>query len=184
MPIIQILQYPNPRLKQKGEDVTEFNQNLQKIIDDMFETHYAAKNCAALAATQLDFKEPKNITVIDFSEKKNEPLCLVNPKITSASGEQFEEEGCMSVGANNNNGKNCLYAKVKRAYEITVSAQDSHGKPLNLTATGFLAKCIQHEVDHLKGITFFRRAERYHLAKAKKDKKMQERYRKRQKTDT
>lgn len=157
MSIIKILQYPNPRLKTKGKPVTKFDQELQQIIDNMFETHYAAKNCAALAATQLDFKEPKNITVIDFSENKNEPLCLINPVITHSSGEQFEEEGCMSVGLDDNDGDRCLSTKVKRAYDISVSAQDRQGKPLNFKASGFLAKCIQHEIDHLNGLLYLDR---------------------------
>ena len=149
MTILRILQYPDPRLKSPGKPVTDFGPATQKIIDDMFETHYAQKNCAALAATQLDLIEPPHITVIDFSEKKDQPLCLVNTKIIATSGETLEEEGCMSVGPGG-----AVYEKVKRAANITVQAQDRLGNPLNFEADGFMAKCIQHELDHLKGILF------------------------------
>lgn len=147
MTILKILQHPNPRLRTKGETVTDFGNELQKIVDDMFETHYATKNCAALAATQLDFEKPKRITVIDFSEKKNEPLCLINPEILVAEGSMIEKEGCMSVDGG-------AFEKVKRAQKIKVKAQDRHGKFLEFDAEGFMAKCIQHELDHLNGKIF------------------------------
>ena len=97
MTIVRILQYPDPRLKTKGEKVLDFGVETQKMIDDMFETHYAADNCAALACTQLDFKNPKHITVIDFSKEKNQPLCLVNAEIIEKIGDETSGEGCMSV---------------------------------------------------------------------------------------
>ncbi len=147
MTILKILQYPNPRLKTVAEPVTTFDDELQKIIDDMFETHYSTENCAALAASQLDFKHPKRITVIDFSPDKDQPLCLVNPEIIERHGEHTEEEGCMSVGGNS-------FEKVTRAARIKVRALDRHGKPLEFEADGFMAKCIQHELDHLDGKLF------------------------------
>ncbi len=149
MTVLKILQFPDPRLKTIGKAVTDFGDSTQQIIDDMFETHYAQKNCAALAATQLDLIDPPHITVIDFSENKDEPLCLVNANIIAKSGETHEEEGCMSVGPGG-----AVYAKVLRAEKITVEAQDRHGNMLNFEADGFMAKCIQHELDHLKGILF------------------------------
>ena len=147
MTVIRILQYPDPRLKIKGEKVTDFGTETQKMIDDMFETHYSTENCAALACTQLDFQHPKHITVIDFSEQKNQPLCLVNAEIIEKIGEETSPEGCMSVGG-------AAYEKVTRAAKIKVSAQDRHGNPLNFEAEGFMAKCIQHELDHLNGKLF------------------------------
>ncbi len=147
MTILKILQYPNPRLKTVAQPVETFDDEIQKIIDDMFETHYSKENCAALAATQLDIKNPKHITVIDFSTNKDEPLCLVNAKIIEREGERTEEEGCMSVGG-------ATYEKVTRAGKIKVRAQDRHGKPLEFEADGFMAKCIQHELDHLDGVIF------------------------------
>lgn len=150
MAILKILQYPNPRLKTVGKPVTVFDDNLQKIIDDMFETHYGTDNCAALAATQLDIISPPHITVIDYTPKKNQPLCLVNAEIIERQGEMIEEEGCMSVGGG-------TYEKVKRSAKIRVRAQDRQGKPLEFEADGYFAKCIQHELDHLNGLIFLDR---------------------------
>lgn len=145
--MLKILQYPDPRLKTTAELVKKFDDELQKIIDEMFETHYNTENCAALAATQLDFKSPKHITVIDFSRQKNEPLCLINAAIIYCTGEHIEEEGCMFIGGG-------TYEKVTRAEKIKVRAQDRYGKPIEFEANDFMAKCIQHELDHLNGIIF------------------------------
>ncbi|MCB1828355.1 MAG: peptide deformylase, partial [Coxiellaceae bacterium] len=98
MAMVEILQYPDKRLGNKGKTVTDFGPETQKIIDDMYETLYNTENCAALAMTQLDFADPLRITVIDFSPKKDQPLCLVNPEITPLTSEPFDQdEGCMSV---------------------------------------------------------------------------------------
>ncbi|QTS83928.1 peptide deformylase [Coxiella endosymbiont of Amblyomma nuttalli] len=145
--MLKILQYPNPRLKTIAEPVKKFDDTLQKIIDEMFETHYNTENCAALAATQLDFKSPKHITVIDFSPQKNKPLCLVNAEIIYCIGKHIEAEGCMSVGGG-------IYEKVIRAAKIKVHARDRYGKSMEFEVNGFMAKCIQHELDHLNGIIF------------------------------
>ncbi len=154
MAIIRILQYPDPRLQTKAERVEVFDEALGKIINDMFETHYNTENCAALAATQLDFERPKAITVIDFSPNKDQPLCLVNPEIVWRSEELLDEaEGCMSVPGG-------IYEKVGRALKIKVKAQDRHGNPFEMDAEGFMAKCIQHEVDHLHGTIFIDRLSR------------------------
>ncbi len=146
MAIIKILQYPTPLLRRKGIRVTDFGAETQKIIDDMFETHYAATNCAALAATQLNIPNAPHITVIDFSDEKNQPLCLVNAEIIHREGEITDTEGCMSVGHGND-----IFEKVTRAEKIKVKAQDRHGNPLEFEAEGFMAKCIQHELHHLDG---------------------------------
>ncbi|MDF3054630.1 MAG: def1 [Gammaproteobacteria bacterium] len=146
MATFKILQYPDPKLRRKGHHVTEIDARISKIIDDMFETHYSTKNCAALAATQLDMPDPPHITVIDFSDQKNSPLCLVNGEIIASAGEYELEEGCMSIAG--------AYEKVKRAEKITVSAMDKHGKPFTFEADGFMAKCVQHELDHLDGKVF------------------------------
>ena len=149
MTIIRILQYPDPRLKLVAKPVEAFTDDVKQEIADMFETHYAQDNCAALAHSQMDFAEPKRITVIDFSEEKNEPLCLVNPEIVEREGETNTPEGCMSVAVTAG-----VSARVKRAEKIRVKALDRDGKPLDFEADGFLAKCIQHEIDHLDGILF------------------------------
>lgn len=151
MGIVRILDYPDPRLKTVAEAVSDFNEEITQMIDDMFETHYAQTNCAALACTQLDFDKPKRITVIDYSDDKNEPLCLINPEIVAREGEQFELEGCMSVYPSH------IHAKVKRAKWIKVKALDRHGKPIEFEAEDYFAKCIQHELDHLDGMLFLDR---------------------------
>lgn len=148
MATIPILQYPDPRLKTKGKTVTDFGPETQTIIDDMFETLYASENCAALAMTQLDYENPLRITVIDFSEKKNEPLCLVNPEYTPLTEEKIDEvEGCMSVPGG-------VYEKVGRPRKVLVKAQDRNGDAVEFEAEDFMAKCVQHETDHLSGTLF------------------------------
>lgn len=148
MAILTILEYPDPRLKRVGKRVDVIDSRIEKIIEDMFETHYAQDNCAALAATQLDIDEAPAITVIDFSEQRNDPVCLINPVLSEPEGQTNEPEGCMSV-------RNVsVYEKVKRAQKIRVSALDRYGNVLDFVADGFLAKCIQHEVDHLNGTLF------------------------------
>lgn len=148
MTILKILSYPDPRLKTVAKRVEVFDERIKTIIDDMFETHYAAENCAALAATQLDIVDPPAITVIDFSPEKNQPLCLVNAEIIEQEGEHTELEGCMSVYPD------AIHDKVTRAEKIKVRALDRHGQPLEFEADGFMAKCIQHELDHLNGKIF------------------------------
>lgn len=150
MAILRILQYPDPRLRTKAKKVDVFDDRIKKIIADMFETHYAQENCAALAATQLDIQDPPMITVIDFSENRNQPLCLVNAEIVEREGTQTQEEGCMSVAAENHS----IFEKVTRSQKIRVKALDQNGKPLDFIAENFMAKCIQHELDHLQGKIF------------------------------
>jgi peptide deformylase len=154
MAVVKILQYPDLRLKKKAKWVEEINDEIRQIVADMFETHYDAENCAALAATQLDFQDPWRITVIDFSENKNQPLCLINPEIIYREGEQVVPEGCMSVGGTVDER---VYDQVKRAMNIKVRALDLEGKPFELEASGFMAQCIQHEVDHLDGFLYLDR---------------------------
>ena len=152
MAIIRILSFPDPKLRRKGKAVKDFGEKTQKIIDDMFETHYSSENCAALAATQLDIPNAPHITVIDFSEKKDQPLCLVNGKIIERSGEATDDEGCMSVGHGGT-----AFEKVTRSAKIKVRAQDRYGETIEFEAVGFMAKCVQHELDHLDGKLFLDR---------------------------
>jgi peptide deformylase len=166
MTVLKILQYPNPRLRTKAKQVEKIDERIKKIIDDMFETHYNAHNCAALAATQLDIIDPPRITVIDFSPERNQPLCLINPVITFKTGEMIEEEGCMSVGIGSS-----IYEKVKRAENIHVKALDEEGNILEFDAEGFMAKCLQHEIDHLNGILYIDHLSR--LKKNRLEKKLQ-----------
>ncbi|MBS0290661.1 MAG: peptide deformylase [Proteobacteria bacterium] len=148
MTVLKILQYPDKRLKRIAVPVENFDQNIQKVIDDMFETHYATAHCAALASTQLDLEIPWHITVIDYSQEKNAPLCLVNGKIIHREGEQIDYEGCMSVYPDH------IHEKVKRAKTIKVQYQDRLGNPHEIEAHDLFAKCIQHELDHLNGTLY------------------------------
>lgn len=148
---VRILSYPDPKLKRVGKTVTVVDDEIKTIIAAMFETHYGTENCAALAATQLDFDNPPAITVIDFSEQKNEPLCLINPEIIHSEGEQLEYEGCMSVYPDH------IHERVKRATHVTVKALNEKGETIEFKAEGYMAKCLQHEIDHLNGLTYLDR---------------------------
>lgn len=143
MTILNILTLPDKRLKTKAKTVQTFDKKLKTFVADMLETMYEAPGIG-LAATQVDVHE--RIVVIDVSEEKDQPLCLVNPKITHKEGHQVHEEGCLSVPN--------IYAKVKRANNITVEAQNENGELISFEADDMLAVCIQHELDHLEGIVF------------------------------
>lgn len=143
MSTLEILTLPDPRLKKVAAEVTVFDDQLSQLASDMLETMYAAPGIG-LAATQVDHHI--RLVVIDVSEDNSQPLVMVNPVITAKDGIQTHEEGCLSVPG--------IYAKVKRADQVTVRYQDLSGQVQELTAEGLLAVCIQHELDHLKGIVF------------------------------
>lgn len=150
MSTYKIIQFPDERLTHIAQPVADVNDEIKTIAKNMFNTLYSAKNCAALAASQLDIpwsdNIPRRITVIDFSPEKNKPLCLINPEILQQEGETLLKEGCMSVAV--------VTAAVKRYKKIKVKALDINGEVLEFDADGFMAKCIQHEVDHLDGKIF------------------------------
>lgn len=143
MTILNILTLPDKRLKTTAKPVEKFDEQLEIFVANMLETMYEAPGIG-LAATQVDVHQ--QIVVLDISEGKDQPLCLINPKITKNEGQQIHEEGCLSVPD--------IYAKVKRASVIEVEAQNEQGKTFTLQAEELLAVCIQHELDHLKGIVF------------------------------
>ena len=143
MALLTILEYPDPRLRKVAAPVTEFDAKLIKLVRDMAETMYAAPG-VGLAATQVDAH--KRVIVIDVSDTKDDLLVLVNPELAMAEGESECEEGCLSVPG--------YYDKVTRAARITVRARNEHGEPIERTAEGLLAVCIQHEMDHLVGKMF------------------------------
>ncbi len=143
MALLNILEYPDPRLKTKAKLVTTFTPAIKKLADDMAETMYKAPGIG-LAATQVD--QHIRLVVIDITEERNDLRVFVNPVITRKEGEVLGEEGCLSVPE--------TYDDVKRAEKITVKAQDALGKPFELDADGMLAVCIQHELDHLEGRVF------------------------------
>jgi peptide deformylase len=143
MALLQILEFPDPRLRTRAQPVTQVDAALRTLIDDMFETMYAAPGIG-LAATQVNV--PKRLAVIDVSEKRDQPLVLINPEILGRDGVEETEEGCLSVPG--------VFDKVTRAEKIRVRALDRDGKPVELEADGLLAVCIQHEIDHLDGKLF------------------------------
>ncbi|MGR8948590.1 MAG: peptide deformylase [Gammaproteobacteria bacterium] len=143
MAILDILHFPDPRLRNIAEPVEEITSEIKQLIRDMFETMYAAPGIG-LAATQVNVH--KRILVVDVSEARNEPICLINPTLVDTSGIEQMEEGCLSVPD--------VFELVERADAIKVSALDETGKSITLEANGLLAVCIQHEIDHLDGKLF------------------------------
>lgn len=143
MALLPILEFPDPRLRTRAQPVAEVDAALRRLIDDMFETMYAAPGIG-LAATQVNVH--KRLLVIDISESRKEPLALVNPQVLERAGVEETEEGCLSVPG--------IYDKVTRAEKIRVRALDRNGKPIEFDADGLLAVCIQHEIDHLDGKLF------------------------------
>lgn len=143
MAILKILEYPDERLHTIAKAVPAVTDNTRTLIRDMAETMYAAPGIG-LAATQVDVHQ--RIIVIDTSETNDQLLTFINPEITASSGESEREEGCLSVPG--------IYGKVRRAETVTVKALNSEGKEFVLDASGLLAVCIQHEMDHLLGKVF------------------------------
>jgi peptide deformylase len=141
--ILEILKYPDKRLRTVAKAVENVNSEIKKQVKDMFETMYDAPGIG-LAATQVNFHQ--RLIVVDVSEECNEPICLINPEIIEKNGEIEWEEGCLSVPN--------YYESVKRANEIKVSALNELGQSIEIEASEMLAVCIQHEMDHLNGILF------------------------------
>ncbi len=143
MALLNILEYPDPRLRTIATPVDRVDGRIQRLIDDLFETMYAAPG-VGLAASQVNVHQ--RIIVVDVSEKRDTPYAFVNPTIDVLDGEQESEEGCLSVPG--------FYELVKRAEHIRVRALDRDGATFELEADGMLAVCIQHECDHLEGKLF------------------------------
>jgi peptide deformylase len=144
MTVLNVLRFPDERLRTVAQPVTTVDDGIRTIVDDMFETMYA-ENGVGLAATQVNIH--KRIVVIDVSENKEQQLVLINPEITEKRGELIiNEEGCLSVPG--------CYAKVERHSEVTVKALDRDGNEFFLDGDELLGICIQHELDHLNGILF------------------------------
>ncbi|MBT3133848.1 peptide deformylase [Alteromonas sp. ALT199] len=143
MAILDVLSFPDERLRTVAKPVEEVNDEIKQLVSDMFET-MKDENGIGLAATQVN--RHVQVVVMDVSEDQNEPRVFINPEITHKDGSTISEEGCLSVPGN--------YAKVERAEAITVKALDQNGDAFELEAGGLLAICIQHELDHLKGKLF------------------------------
>ena len=142
---LTIVKYPEPVLQQPGEPVTEFNDELRKLVADMFETMYASQGIG-LAAPQVAVS--KRVTVIDLSMGKDpaQKLVLVNPEIIFREGRQYEEEGCLSFPD--------IREKVVRASKVSIRAQDLTGKWFEMDGEELLSRAFQHEIDHLDGMLF------------------------------
>ncbi len=140
---LNVLHFPDPRLRKTALPVETVDASIQQLIDDMLETMYEAPGIG-LAATQVNVH--KRLIVIDVSEDKNQPLVLINPTILDAQGHIEHQEGCLSIPS--------VFETIKRAGTIRVSALDRHGEPFEVNAEGLLAVCIQHEIDHLDGKLF------------------------------
>ena len=143
MAILEILHFPDPRLRNIAQPVQSVDDGVRQLLDDMLETMYEAPGIG-LAATQVNID--KRIVVIDVSEEKDQPLCLVNPEILELEGVEEMEEGCLSVPD--------VYEMVQRADRVRLRALDRSGQPFEMQADGLLAVCIQHEIDHLDGKLF------------------------------
>lgn len=143
MAILNILNYPDPRLHTVAKPVIEVDEKIRQLINDMAETMYDAPGIG-LAATQVNAHI--QLLIIDTSETKDKLQVFINPKIIASSGEQDYEEGCLSVPG--------IYENVTRAEKVTVEALNHEGKKFTLKAHGLLSVCIQHEIDHLLGRVF------------------------------
>jgi len=154
MALLQILEFPDPRLRTIAEPVDKVDDEIRTLIDDMFETMYDAPGIG-LAATQINVH--KRIVVIDISEDKSEPLVLINPEFEILTDEQDQmQEGCLSVPG--------FYENVERPNRIRLKALNRDGEPYELIAEELLAVCIQHELDHLNGKLFVD-----HISRLKRD---------------
>lgn len=143
MAILDILRFPDPRLRNRAKPVGNIDESIVRLADDMLETMYKAPGIG-LAATQVNVA--KRVIVVDVSENQNEPIILINPELLELIGTEEMEEGCLSVPG--------FYEKVKRAEKIRVKALDRNGEVFEREMDGLLAVCVQHEIDHLDGKLF------------------------------
>ncbi|MBT8439278.1 MAG: peptide deformylase [Gammaproteobacteria bacterium] len=143
MAILEILHYPDPRLRNEALPVEEVDLEIKKLVTDMFETMYDAPGIG-LASIQVNV--PKRVIVVDITEEHEQPLCFINPEIISKDGEEEMDEGCLSVPG--------FYETVQRADKIRVKALNEKGEEFEMDAEGLLSVCIQHEIDHLDGKLF------------------------------
>jgi len=143
MAILTILEFPDKRLRKKALPVETVDESISALVRDMLETMYKAPRIG-LAATQVNVH--KRVVVIDISEEKDQPLCLINPEILEKDGTEEMDEGCLSVPG--------VFEKVSRAEKIRFKALDREGNPFEMEVDGLLAVCVQHELDHLEGKLF------------------------------
>ena len=156
MASLSILQLPDPRLRHIAKPVLNITAEIIKIVDDMYDTMYANQG-VGLAATQVGINW--RIFVMDVSEARDQRICAINPEILSEEGSEEGEEGCLSVGLGMG-----IYDKVTRKNKLRFRAQNIHGKTYEIDAEGLMARCVQHEIDHLNGILYID-----HLSRLKQD---------------
>lgn len=154
MAILEILKFPDPRLRIKAQPVTAITDEMRKQVTDMYETMYHTQG-VGLAAAQVNI--PYQFFTMDISEQQDAGICAFNPQIISRSGIQYEGEACLSVGGG-------AFDKVERALHVRLRAMNLDGEIFELDAEGLMAACIQHEIDHLNGILFID-----HLSRLKQD---------------
>jgi peptide deformylase len=164
MAIRTILHYPDPRLRQVARSVSTVDDEVRRLVDDMAETMYAAPGIG-LAAIQINVAQ--RVVVIDLSETRNALQVFINPMIIERDGKQIFEEGCLSVPG--------IFDEVERSQHIRVRALNRDGQPFELEATGLLATCIQHELDHLDGKVFVDYLSRLKQTRIRKKLEKQER---------
>lgn len=140
MAVLEILHFPDPRLREPAVPIEDIDQSTQTLIDDMFETMYDAPG-VGLAATQVGIA--KRVAVMDCSEAKDMPIVMINPEILTRDAPQEVEEGCLSVPEH--------YDTVTRHNSVRFAALDRHGEAYEMDAEGLLAQCVQHEIGHLDG---------------------------------
>lgn len=159
MAILKVLEYPDPKLRNKALPVENFDKEISQFVDDMFATMYDSPNCAGLAAIQVGVK--KRVIVIDEKPKgKPKPMYFINPEILKTEGQATNTEGCVSVPDS--------YFDVTRPAHIWVKYQDKEGNVKELDTGGFLSYCLQHEIDHLNGVLFIDRLSSLKREKARR----------------
>lgn len=166
MALLNVLHYPNPRLRLKAEPVENVTPEILKILDDMLETMYADRG-AGLAATQVNIQ--KRLVVMDHSDDYTQPMYFINPEILSTEGSELFEEGCLSVPG--------IYEKVRRASKVKFKYLDRNNQSHTVESEGLLAECIQHEIEHLNGVLFIDHLSPLKLSRVQKKLKKYEKYR-------
>lgn len=154
MALLEVLKYPDPRLHIVSKPVTNFNAELKKIIEDMYETMYEHQG-VGLAGPQVNIHQ--RIFTMDTSEEHNQPVCVINPEILTQEGMQYDYHGCLSVGGG-------ISDKLERAAKLRLRGFDEKGNMFEWDLEGLAAICVQHEIDHLNGKLFIQ-----HLSRLKQN---------------
>lgn len=153
MAVLKVVFSPDPVLRRKAEPVKEITPEIKKLVEDMYETMYA-ENGVGLAANQVGIS--LRIFTMDVTDDRSHRMCAINPELLSVEDEQGEDEGCLSYPG--------AYDKVVRGNKVRFKALDVDGNPYEMEAVGLMARCVQHEIDHLNGKLFVD-----HLSSLKKD---------------